>query len=63
MSYHSEEIWESFDELGRRLQRLSHAMRELEARLELLERASAEPVEERFGIGLANKSLQERGAR
>jgi hypothetical protein len=63
MSYHSEELWESFDALGRRLQRLSHTVRELEARLEALERADAEPVDERFGIEFANTLLPERGAK
>jgi hypothetical protein len=63
MSYHSEELWESLDALGRRLQRLSHTVRELEARLEVLECADAEPVDEPFGMGLANTSLQERGAK
>jgi hypothetical protein len=63
MSYHSEELWESLDALGRRLQRLSHTVRELEARLEALEGADSEPVEERFGIELANTLLQERGAK
>ncbi len=64
MSYHSEELWESFDALGRRLQRLTHTVRELEARLEALERAEMGSDDQGgFGIKLANSSLQERGAK
>lgn len=33
MSYHSEEIWDSFDALWRQMQALSRRVRELEARL------------------------------
>ncbi|HKY06521.1 MAG TPA: hypothetical protein VJQ56_16605 [Blastocatellia bacterium] len=64
MSYHSEEMWESFDALGRRLQRLTHTVRELEARLEVLERAEVESANNSaFGIKVAGSSLQERGAK
>ncbi|MEW6212807.1 MAG: hypothetical protein AB1631_31060 [Acidobacteriota bacterium] len=37
MSYHSEEIWESFDALGRRVQQLSHIVRQMQARLDAIE--------------------------
>jgi hypothetical protein len=37
MSYHSEEIWESFDALGRRVQQLSHIIRQMQARLDAIE--------------------------
>jgi hypothetical protein len=37
MSSHSEEIWESFDALWRRLQQLSNHVTELEARLGAIE--------------------------
>ncbi len=37
MSYHSEEIWESFDALGRRVQQLSHIVRQMQARLDAME--------------------------
>jgi hypothetical protein len=45
MSCHSEEIWESFDALSRRMQLLSRQVRELEARLESLEHAEADGLE------------------
>ena len=37
MSYHSEEVWESFDALGRRVQQLSHIVRQMQARLDAIE--------------------------
>ncbi|MGA9769910.1 MAG: hypothetical protein WBV94_12775 [Blastocatellia bacterium] len=37
MSSHSEEIWESFDALWRRMQQLSCQVKELEARLGVIE--------------------------
>ena len=37
MSSHSEEVWESFDALWRRIKQLSHEIRELEARLAAVE--------------------------
>lgn len=47
MSSHSEEIWESFDALWRRMQQLSGQVRELEARLEAIEVAEVrQPVSE-----------------
>jgi hypothetical protein len=46
MSSHSEEIWESFDALWRRMQQLSRQVRELEARLEAIEVAEVrQPAE------------------
>jgi len=41
MSSHSEEIWESFDALWRRVQQLSREVSALEARLEAIETADA----------------------
>ena len=41
MSSHSEEIWESFDVLWRRVQTLARQVRDLEARLEMLEAPGA----------------------
>jgi hypothetical protein len=47
MSSHSEEIWESFDALWRRIKQLSSQVRELEARLEAIEVAGVrQPVSE-----------------
>ena len=37
MSCHSEEVWESFDALWRRCEQLSRQVRELEARLGVVE--------------------------
>jgi hypothetical protein len=45
MSCHSEEIWESFDALGRRVQQLSHIVREMQARIDAIEH-NEEPVSE-----------------
>ncbi|HEX8185148.1 MAG TPA: hypothetical protein VF747_10365 [Blastocatellia bacterium] len=45
MSCHSEEIWESFDALWRRIEQLSREVRELETKLAAIERAGAHPIE------------------
>ena len=42
MSSHSEEIWESFDALWRRIGQLSRQVKELEARLGAVETAEAQ---------------------
>jgi len=42
MSSHSEEIWESFDALWRRIGQLSRQVKELEARLGAVENAEAQ---------------------
>ena len=42
MSSHSEEIWESFDALWRRIGQLSRQVKELEARLGAIETAEAQ---------------------
>lgn len=42
MSAHSEEIWESFDALRRRMERLANRVSEMEARMRLLEEGSPE---------------------
>ena len=44
MSCHSEEVWESFDALWRRVQELSRQVRELEARLGAVESESQAAV-------------------
>jgi prefoldin subunit 5 len=48
MSSHSEEIWESFDALWRRIEQLSGQVRELEARLAAVEDAEAHSIVEDF---------------
>jgi hypothetical protein len=48
MSSHSEEIWESFDALWRRIGQLSHQVRELEARLAAVEEAGAHSQDRDF---------------
>src|SRR5437762_13282379 len=44
MSCHSEETWESFDALWRRIQELSRQVRELETRLGAVESERATPA-------------------
>lgn len=47
MSSHSEEIWESFDALWRRISQLSRQVKELEARLGAFEMSeSQQPLSE-----------------
>ena len=48
MSSHSEEMWESFDALWRRMQQLSRHVRELEARVTAVEDAEAHSIGEDF---------------
>jgi hypothetical protein len=55
MFYHSEEIWESFDALGRRVQQLSHIVRQMQARLDAIEMVGERDEAERF----ANISYEE----
>lgn len=57
MSFHSEEIWGSFDALWRRVQQLSRQVSELEARLETLERAGVEAPEDRFKLECVGNSI------
>jgi hypothetical protein len=42
MSAHSDEIWESFDALRRRMERLANRVSEMEARMRLLEEGGPE---------------------
>lgn len=42
MSAHSDEIWESFDALWRRMERLASRVSEMEARMRLLEEGGPE---------------------
>jgi hypothetical protein len=51
MSSHSEEIWESFDALWRRIGQLSDQVRELEARLAAVEDAGAHAADGDFKAG------------
>ena len=51
MSSHSEEIWESFDALWRRISQLSRQVKELEARLGAIETAEAQTEFEPKKIG------------
>jgi hypothetical protein len=48
MSSHSEEIWESFDALWRRMGQLSHQVRKLEARLSAVEDAGTHSADGDF---------------
>jgi hypothetical protein len=47
MSSHSDEIWESFDALWRRVEQLSRDVRELETKLAAIEGAP-HPIEREF---------------
>jgi hypothetical protein len=49
MPFHSEEIWESFDALWRRVGQLNRRVRELEDRLVILERSDFEAVKDALG--------------
>jgi hypothetical protein len=48
MSSHSEEIWESFDALWRRMKQLSCQVKELEARLGAIEATEAQQTLSEF---------------
>jgi hypothetical protein len=48
MSFHSEEIWESFDALWRRTEQLSRRVKELEARLTAIDDAGANSADDDF---------------
>ncbi len=48
MSFHSDEVWESFDALWQRVQVLNRQVRELEARLLVLEASRASRPEDDF---------------
>ena len=50
MSSHSDEIWESFDALWRRIEQLSRNVRELETKLAALGAAEANVPEKLSGI-------------
>ena len=47
MSYHSEEVWESFEALWQRVQTISRRMGELEIKIRVLEQSGAGGDEER----------------
>jgi hypothetical protein len=57
MSSHSEEIWESFDALWRRMRQLSGQVRELEARLEAIEVADGRPPVSEFEPEKVSRSI------
>jgi hypothetical protein len=44
MPFHSDEVWESFDALWRRIEQLSCEIRDLEARLATVEGGEAHPI-------------------
>ncbi len=46
MTCHSEDIWNSFDALGRRIQQLSHIIRQMEARIEALEQGQCDRLDD-----------------
>jgi hypothetical protein len=48
MSYHSEEIWESFDALARQVHSLSRMLKEMEMRIGVLEQAESALSENRI---------------
>ncbi len=54
---HSEEVWESFDALWRRIKMLARQVSELESRLEAVEQADAHRVERGFDlrVGLSER--------
>ncbi|HXG65477.1 MAG TPA: hypothetical protein VNO70_10230 [Blastocatellia bacterium] len=47
MSYHSEEVWESFEALWQRVQTISRRMGELEMKIRVLEQSGAGSDEDR----------------
>ena len=57
MSSHSEEIWESFDALWRRIGQLSRQVKELEARLGAVEISEAQQPLGEFEPKEINKSI------
>ena len=57
MSSHSEEIWESFDALWRRISQLSRQVKELEARLATVETNEAQQPFGEFEPEKVSKSI------
>ena len=57
MSSHSEEIWESFDALWRRISQLSRQVKELEARLGAVEINEAQQPLSEFEPEKVSKSI------
>jgi hypothetical protein len=52
MSFHSEEVWESFDALWRRVRDLTRQVKDLEARLALLETSHTGEIERGYSKAL-----------
>lgn len=57
MSFHSEEIWESFDALWRRFEQLGNQVREMEARLASIEGAQTQQGVSEFQPDKADRSM------